>query len=59
MISINGKKPSDLIYFIKNKEIQDYDSAIKAVEFYEGKAKLQLKEIDKFQMSIVDFDLSR
>jgi hypothetical protein len=34
MISINGKKANDLIYFIKNKDIHDCDHAIQAVEFY-------------------------
>ncbi len=34
MISIQGKKDGDLIYFIKNKEISDVDHAIKAVQFY-------------------------
>ncbi len=59
MMCINGKKPSDLIYFIKNKEIQDCDQAIKAVDFYEDKPKNRFKNIDKFQMPVVDFDLSR
>lgn len=31
MVSIKGKKSGDLIYFLKNKEIQDCDQAITAV----------------------------
>ena len=58
-ISINGKKPNDIIYFIKNSEIQDCDQAIKEVELYEQKGKNKLEEVDVFQMPVVDFDLSR
>ena len=42
MVSINGKKPNDIIYFIKNREIQDCDHAIKEVEMYEQKGKNRL-----------------
>ena len=59
MISINGKKLNDIIYFIKNSEIQDCDHAIKEVELYEQKGKNKLEEVDVFQMPVVDFDLSR
>jgi hypothetical protein len=59
MININGKNPGDLIYLIKNKEIQDCEQAIKAVEFYESKGKNKLKSIDHFQMPVVDLNLQR
>jgi hypothetical protein len=59
MVSINDKKPKDIIYFIKSREIQDCDHAIKEVEMYEQKGKNRLKEVDIFQMIVVDFDLSR
>ena len=48
MICINGKKPNDLIYFIKNKEIHDVDHAFKAIDFYKDKPKNRLKDIDRF-----------